>query len=93
MAVAVGRLSMALRPALVASELAALRGKNVGACQACGRPVFLAHGFTRFAGRVAHVRCPMSARPPLSPAHAVTADSDIRAAFSTRAQRGRRRHG
>lgn len=48
----------------VGDELAKLRGKKLGACAACGQPVFFEHNFTRFAGRVVHVRCPISARAP-----------------------------
>jgi hypothetical protein len=46
----------------VRDELTKLRGKNLGACAACGRPVFFEHNFTRFRGRVVHVRCPISSR-------------------------------
>lgn len=41
-------------------ELARLRGRNVGTCANCGRLVYVEHNFTRFAGRVVHVRCPIS---------------------------------
>lgn len=38
-----------------------LRGKNLGPCAACGRPVFGEQDFSRVRGRVMHVRCPISA--------------------------------
>jgi hypothetical protein len=41
-------------------ELAGLRGKELGTCAACGRPVFLESNFTRVTGRVVHVRCPIT---------------------------------
>ncbi len=44
----------------VRDELARLRGKNLGPCAACGRPVFVAHDYTRLRGRVVHVRCPIT---------------------------------
>jgi hypothetical protein len=50
----------------VGEELARLRGRSVGACEACGRSVFVAQSFTRLKGRVVHVRCPVA--PTLSPA-------------------------
>lgn len=53
----------------VRDELAKLRGKNLGACAGCGKPVYFQQNFTRFRGRTVHVRCPTSAgarapRPP-----------------------------
>jgi hypothetical protein len=42
--------------------LAALRGKDLGVCAACGQPVFFEQNFTGLHGRVAHVRCPITAR-------------------------------
>lgn len=52
----------------VQDELAKLRGRNLGACAACGKPVYFEQNFTRFRGRVVHVRCPIdprfSAAPP-----------------------------
>ncbi len=45
-------------------ELAKLRGRDLGACAACGQSVFFEHNFTRFMGRVVHVRCPISGRTP-----------------------------
>ncbi|MEA2150483.1 MAG: hypothetical protein QOD69_2313 [Solirubrobacteraceae bacterium] len=44
----------------VGDELARLRGRTIGACASCGRAVFL-ENFTRFRGRVVHVRCPIAA--------------------------------
>lgn len=44
----------------VYDELAGLRGKELGACAACGRTVFLESNFTRVKGRVIHVRCPLA---------------------------------
>jgi hypothetical protein len=46
----------------VSHELAGLRGRPLGACATCGEPVFAAESFTRFRGRVAHVRCAVAAR-------------------------------
>jgi hypothetical protein len=45
----------------IPDELAKLRGRQIGPCVACGRPVFFEHNFTRLQGRVVHVRCPISA--------------------------------
>jgi len=45
---------------VVHDDLAGLRGKELGACAACGRPVFLESNFTRLKGRVIHVRCPIT---------------------------------
>lgn len=39
----------------------ALRGRKLGVCVACGQPVFLEQSFTRYKGRVRHVRCPTRA--------------------------------
>lgn len=47
-------------PRTVRDELARERGRDLGACAACGRPVFFEQSFTRLNGRVAHVRCPIS---------------------------------
>jgi hypothetical protein len=47
----------------VRAELVALRGRKLGACSACGQPVYLAHNFTRVRGRVMHVRCPINTAP------------------------------
>lgn len=44
----------------VYDELAGLRGKELGTCAACGRPVFLESNFTRVKGHVLHVRCPIA---------------------------------
>jgi hypothetical protein len=44
----------------VHDELDGLRGKELCACAVCGRPVFLERNFTRVAGRVIHVRCPIT---------------------------------
>lgn len=44
----------------VRDELAKLRGRNLGACAACGRTVYFEHNFTRCSGRVVHVRCPIT---------------------------------
>jgi hypothetical protein len=46
----------------VRDELAKLHGKQIGACAVCGRAVFFEQNFTRFRGRVVHVRCPISAQ-------------------------------
>lgn len=43
----------------VFDELAGLRGKELGTCGACGRPVFLESNFTRLKGRLLHIRCPI----------------------------------
>ncbi len=51
-------------PGTVGDELARLRGKNLGVCAACGRPVFVAQNFTRLRGNVAHVRCPITPGTP-----------------------------
>ena len=48
-------------PGIVRDELAKLRGKSLGVCARCGKPVFLAQSFTRFGGHTAHVRCPINA--------------------------------
>lgn len=57
----------------VRDEFARLRGKTLGACTACGQPVFFEHSFTRFGGSVIHVRCPatarLSSRPSLARDH------------------------
>lgn len=45
----------------VRDELVALRGKRLGWCAACGRPVFSEQSSTRSRGAVGHVRCPISA--------------------------------
>ncbi|MEA2493794.1 MAG: hypothetical protein QOJ29_1705 [Thermoleophilaceae bacterium] len=42
------------------------RGKNVGECARCGKPVSLEQNFTRFRGRVVHLRGPIGARTPAS---------------------------
>jgi len=47
---------------MIDRELAQLRGKNLGTCAACGRPVFGEQDFSRLRGRVMHVRCPITAR-------------------------------
>jgi hypothetical protein len=52
-------------------ELTRLRGKTIGVCAVCGRPVFFEHNFTRMYGRLVHVRCPISARTPAPPAGAL----------------------
>jgi hypothetical protein len=44
----------------VHDELDGLRGKELGLCESCGRPVFLECNHTRVAGRVLHVRCPIA---------------------------------
>lgn len=54
-------------PAAVQRELAKLRGKNLGACAACGQPVFVEQNFSRFEGRVSHVRCPITAHRSRTP--------------------------
>lgn len=41
-------------------EFAQLHGRVLGTCAKCGRTVYLEHNFTRFAGRVIHVRCPIT---------------------------------
>lgn len=45
----------------VRDELAKLRGRNIGACAKCDKPVYFEHNFMRFRGRVVHVRCPIGA--------------------------------
>ncbi len=55
----------------VRDELARLRGRQLGVCAACGHPVFFEHNFTRFRGRVVHVRCPISALISSSTQHPV----------------------
>lgn len=60
-------------PDTFGDELAKLRGKNLGACAACGQTVFFEHNFTRFMGRVMHVRCPISARTPSAARRSVPA--------------------
>jgi hypothetical protein len=56
----------------VQDELAKLRGRNLGACAACGKPVYFEQNFTRFRGRVVHVRCPID--PDFSAAPAPSLD-------------------
>jgi hypothetical protein len=46
----------------VRDELAALRGRNLGPCARCGRSVYFEHNFSRYRGRIVHVRCPIGAR-------------------------------
>jgi len=48
----------------VYDELDGLRGKELGRCESCGRPVFLECNHTRVAGRVLHVRCPITQDDP-----------------------------
>ena len=57
-------------------ELTRLQGRNLGDCAACGRPVFFERNFTRFRGRVVHVRCPITTRtaPPMVPTAPVARD-------------------
>jgi hypothetical protein len=43
-------------------DRSALRGRTLGACAECGRQVFIEQHFTRMAGRVVHLRCPITAR-------------------------------
>jgi len=43
-------------------DLSELRAKTLGDCAHCGRPVFISQNFTRTQGRVAHLRCPITAR-------------------------------
>jgi len=64
----------------VGNELAKLHGKQIGACAACGRAVFFEQSFTRFRGRVAHVRCPIGARPaaPMPMPIVLTSDETVR---------------
>ncbi len=62
----------------VRDELARLRGKNLGACAACGQPVYAAQNFTRLTGRVIHLRCPITARTPAPMAPSVRARSVAR---------------
>ncbi len=54
----------------VRDELAALRGRNLGPCAACGRSVYFEHNFSRSRGRLVHVRCPIGARNTLTDAPA-----------------------
>lgn len=43
----------------VRDEFARVRGRTVGACAACGRPIFFgSENVSRFKGSVVHVRCP-----------------------------------
>ncbi|HEX4110147.1 MAG TPA: hypothetical protein VHX88_18595 [Solirubrobacteraceae bacterium] len=42
----------------VRDELMRLRGRSVGLCATCGRPVFVQQSFSRLRGGVVHVRCP-----------------------------------
>ncbi len=56
-------------------ELAALRGRNLGPCAACGRSVYFEHNFSRSRGRVVHVRCPIGARNSLTDAPAGARDA------------------
>jgi hypothetical protein len=51
-------------PGTVHDELAGLRGRELGTCAACGRPVFLERNHTRVKGRVVHVRCPIAQDDP-----------------------------
>lgn len=48
-------------PATGESHLGALRGKDLGACSECGRPVLFEQNFMRLQGRVSHVCCPFEA--------------------------------
>ena len=41
-------------------ELARLHGRHLGVCAKCGRTVYFEQNFTRFEGRVVHVRCPIA---------------------------------
>ena len=58
------RRSRAARPARAPdpgrARHAKLHGRELGACANCGRTVYLEHNFTRFDGRVVHVRCPIA---------------------------------
>jgi hypothetical protein len=58
-----------------------LRGKNVGDCARCGKPVSVEQNFTRFRGRVVHLRCPIGARTP-APIPNVVEDAVARRATS-----------
>jgi hypothetical protein len=56
-------------------ELAGLRGRPLGNCASCGEAVFAAESFTRFRGRVVHVRCAVAERHgrPVQPARSAPA--------------------
>lgn len=48
------------RPGLAqraSDETCALRGRALGCCRVCGKPVFSQQNFTRAQGHVSHVRC------------------------------------
>lgn len=53
-------------PSTFRDELARLRGKQLGECAGCGKPVYLEQSFTSFGGRIVHLRCPIGARTAAS---------------------------
>lgn len=64
-------------PHAVDDELARLRGRRLGTCRTCGKPVFQSQCFTRFRGFVTHVRC-------ASPARAAGTRSALRVGWTER---------